>query len=142
MKLGGSRLIALLLLTASIAGCAPALQPLLPGTQVPRLVGKWEGIWSGTMTHPMILNVTEQKDHRVSGTVTYLPGGALTREVTDPMTGTVGLVAGKMVLVVNVGPAGGATDDFEFSFVGSDKLEGSGSGRRMIHRGPVSLTPR
>lgn len=135
MKLAGG--IWTLVFLAIVAGCAPSLQPLPPSVQMPQLTGRWEGTWAGTMTHPMNMEVTEQKEGRVSGAVIFITQQY--GERTFPMAGTLGLRDGKLVFVIDVG-MGGHSDRFEFTTIEPTKLEGQGYGKH--HTGPVSLMRR
>lgn len=95
--------------------------------EVPSLVGEWEGIWGGDMSHSMKITVADQKEGRITGTVTFREGTA-----SLPVQGTIQISGGKITLVVYV-------THFEFA-VQQDKLDGYGYGPR--HRGPAVLTRR
>lgn len=95
--------------------------------EVPSLVGEWEGIWGGDMSHSMKITVADQKEGKITGTVTFREGTA-----SLPVQGTIQVSGGKITLVVYV-------THFEFA-VQQDKLDGYGYGPR--HRGPAVLTRR
>ena len=136
----------LAVVVAVIGACATLqplpLLPLPPNAEVPKLTGSWEGSWTAHGTvHPITLNIAEQKDGRVSGTITVI--GPLSGQAT-PMTGTLGLRDGKTVLLVTVARYT-TTDEFRFTVVSPDKLEGWGTGTGGLpheHDGSVSLARR
>lgn len=106
------------------------LVSLCAGAEQPEgriLVGEWEGTWGGNMTHPMKITVADQKEGKITGTVTFREGA-----VSFPVQGTIQVSGGKTTLVVYV-------THFEFT-VEQGKLDGYGYGPR--HQGPAVLTRR
>lgn len=79
------------------------------------------------MTHPMKITVADQKEGKITGTVTFHEGA-----VSFPVQSTIQVSGGKTTLVVYV-------THFEFT-VEQGKLDGYGYGPR--HQGPAVLTRR
>lgn len=119
---------------------ADTLEPLPANHAVPTITGTWEGPWTGTQSHPVRMEVKEQKEGKVSGTMTYI---FTRRENSNPFSGTFGMKNGKLALLVTVS-RGAYTDTFEFATVEGNRLEGTGDakGERHDHTGPLSLKRR
>jgi hypothetical protein len=119
-----------------VGGCQIILWPWPPGEPVPNVVGRWQGVWLVSPPTRTQVVITTQEGTRVSGVVTYeQPAGA----VSTGIKGEFGIRNGRLVLLMTV-TALDRTDDFEFTTLGPERLEGMGAGSGLGgQRGPVTL---
>lgn len=130
MRIRSIAALVLAFLPLVAGGCATAMEPLAPLADPPRLLGRWAGSWSGTMTHPMEMEIEKQRGTEVSGTVTYTTHG----RTTHGMAGVIGARQdGTVWLSMGVMSA-----EFMLKVVSARRLEGTG--RSPSHVGPVILT--
>jgi hypothetical protein len=119
-----------------LAGCQIILFSWPAGEPVPDVLGAWQGVWLQSPPLPMQVVITTQDGTRASGIVTYQrPSGA----VSTGIRGEFGIRNGRRVLLMSVAGLD-RTDDFEFTTLGPDRLEGMGAGSGLGgQRGPLAL---
>jgi hypothetical protein len=110
--------LSILLLT----GCVLVEYPLSGGplATVPSLIGVWEGTWGDI---PLTLAITDQDDARVNGVLTYgLREGAVSTNARGRLGNRAGALALRLIVETTW-----RHDEFEFSTVAPDRLEGRGA---------------
>lgn len=131
-----ARLIPCVVALALAAGCQIVLFSWPAGEPVPNVAGAWQGVWLVSPPLRMRVVITMQDGTNVSGVVTYEePRGP----VSTGIKGELGIRNGRRVLLMSAARLD-RTDDFEFTTLEPDRLEGRGTGSGFGgQRGPVTL---
>jgi hypothetical protein len=105
-----------------LSACVLVEYPLSVGPMgaVPNLLGIWEGTWGEI---PLTLAITDQDDTRVAGVLTY---GLRDGPISTNAQGKLGSRAGTLALRLTV-ESTWRYDQFEFSTVAPDRLQGRGA---------------
>ena len=119
-----ARVVLVLLLALIVAGCRSMLWPWPAGARVPNVVGTWQGTWMVSPPLPMRVVLTEQDGTRVAGIVTYQPASGA---VSTGIRGEFGVRNDRRVLLLTAATLD-RTDDFEFTTMAADWLQGAGAG--------------
>jgi hypothetical protein len=119
-----ARVALVLTLALVVGGCASILWSWPAGAPMPNVVGTWQGTWMVVPPLPMRVVITEQDGTRVAGIVTYqLASGA----VSTGIRGEFGIRNDRRVLLLTAATLD-RTDDFEFTTMDPDRLQGAGAG--------------
>jgi hypothetical protein len=133
---GFARLIPCVVALALTTGCQIILFSWPAGEPVPNVAGAWQGAWLVSPPLQIKMVITTQDGTKVSGVVTYEePRGP----VSTGIKGELGIRNGRRVLLMTATRLD-RTDDFEFTTLEPDRLEGSGAGSGFGgQRGPITL---
>jgi hypothetical protein len=119
-----TRVALVLMFALVVAGCGSILWSWPAGAPVPNVVGTWQGTWM--VSPPLLVRVviTAQDGTRVSGVVTYGPASGA---VSTGISGQFGIRNDRRVLLLTAATLD-RTDDFEFTTMDADRLQGAGAG--------------
>jgi hypothetical protein len=113
-----------LMLALVVGGCSIVLWPWPAGAPVPNVVGTWQGTWMVSPPLPVRVAITAQDGTRVSGVVTYGPASGA---ISTGISGQFGVRNDRRVLLLTAATLD-RTDDFEFTTMDPDRLQGAGAG--------------
>lgn len=136
----GRRLLSLVAVASAVAGCQIILWSWPAGEPVPNIVGVWEGTWRIAPPLPIRVIITDQNGPRVSGLVMYEPPAAAATSTS--ISGRFGVRNARRVLLMTATGLD-RTDEFEFTTLEADRLEGAATGRGLGgQQGQVTLRRR